>query len=592
MELLICSGTGCVGNGSLELIKAFREELKKQKLESKIKIAPSSCHGLCGNGPVILVQPDNIYYQNVTLNDVKDIVNTHCLKGEALIRLMPKEAVKNENIPKLKEIGFFSKQRLVALYNRGVIDPESIDEYIARGGYKGAARALIHMKSEEIIEEIIAAGLRGRGGAGFPTGVKWGLCAKSESDEKYIICNCDEGDPGAFMDRSIMESDPHSVLEGMLIGAKAMGAREGFIYIRSEYPLAIKHFQKAIDDANEYGLLGKDIMNSGTDFKLSIYRGAGAFVCGEETSLIHSLEGVLPEPHGRPPYPAVSGYMGKPTNINNTETWSNVPHILRQGAKWFASIGTEKSKGTKVFSLVGKVKNTGLIEVPMGITLREIVFDIGGGVPNGKKFKAVQTGGPSGGCLPKSLLDISVDYESLQEAGSIMGSGGMIVMDEDTCMVELARYFLSFSLEESCGKCTPCREGTRHMHDILTAITAGEGKEGDIELLEEMGELIKETALCGLGKTAPNPVLTTIKHFRHEYEAHIRDHKCPAKACKNLIKFEVIKENCTGCTLCAKSCPVSAIRGEPKKIHEIDQSICVKCGICRSVCRFNAIGVD
>jgi NADH:ubiquinone oxidoreductase subunit F (NADH-binding) len=495
-------------------------------------------------------------------------------------------------IPKMSDIPFFGKQQLIALANRGLVDPESIDEYIALGGYKALAKALTQMTPEDIIREIKDSGLRGRGGAGFPTGKKWELARGAPGEEKYIICNGDEGDPGAFMDRSIVESDPHAVLEGMTIGARAIGASHGFLYIRAEYPLALERLTQAIEQARGYGLLGEDILGSGFDFDITVSKGAGAFVCGEETSLIGSLEGLLPEPRVRPPYPAQSGYQGKPTNINNVETWANVPHIINRGAKWFAAIGTENCKGTKVFSLVGKIRNTGLVEVPMGISLREIVFDIGGGIPDGKKFKAVQTGGPSGGCLPESLLDLPVDYESLSKAGSIMGSGGMIVMDEETCMVEVARYFLSFTQEESCGKCPPCREGTWHMMKILEGITQGKGQEGDIELLEKLAVLVKDTALCGLGNTAPNPVLTTIHHFRHEYEAHIRDKRCPSGVCKALIRYLILEDKCTGCMACAKSCPVNCIAGERKQLHVIDQAACIKCGMCKSVCKFDAVRIE
>ena len=496
-----------------------------------------------------------------------------------------------KSIPKITDVGFFKKQKLIAMANRGLNDPEKIDEYIALGGYKAAIKALTQMTSEEIIEEVLEAGLRGRGGAGFPTGLKWKFAAGSPGDEKYVICNADEGDPGAFMDRSLVESDPHAVIEGMMIGAKAIGASKGFLYVRDEYPLAVERIIKAIDDAREYGLLGEDIFDSGFDFDLKVNRGAGAFICGEETSLIASLEGNMPEPRVRPPFPAVSGYNGKPTNINNVESWATIRHIINKGAKWFSSIGTENSKGTKVFSLVGKVNNTGLVEIPMGVTVREVIEEIGGGVLNGKKFKAVQTGGPSGGCIPESLLDTPIDYESLAKVGSIVGSGGMIVMDEDNCMVEVARYFLAFTQQESCGKCPPCREGTRHMLNILTDITEGKGKPGDIDMLLDMAQLVKDTSLCALGQTAPNPILTTIKYFRDEYEAHINEKKCPSKECKELIHFD-INDNCTGCTLCAKNCPVTAITGEKKKLHVIDQDICIKCGICDNVCNFDAVRIE
>jgi len=589
---MVCTGTGCVSGGAFEIKKTLEEELKKQKLDEEVQIITTGCNGFCANGPIVVVQPDGVFYQMLTPEVIPYLVEEHFLKGRPVPKLMYTPPKEEAPIPKMKDIGFFSKQRLIALANRGIVDPESIDEYIGRGGYKALAKALTEMTPDAIIEEILHAGLRGRGGAGFPTGKKWQICKSRPGDEKYIICNADEGDPGAFMDRSIVESDPHVVLEGMIIGAKAIGAHEGFIYIRNEYPLALKRILLAIEQAEAYGLLGEDILGSGFDFSISVHRGAGAFVCGEETSLINSLEGKPPQPRVKPPYPAQSGYLGKPTNINNVETFANVPRIIQHGADWFNAIGTETSKGTKVFSLVGKVNNTGLVEVPMGISLREIIYDIGGGVPDDKKFKAVQTGGPSGGCIPEPLLDIPVDFESLREAGCIMGSGGMIVMDETTCMVDVARYFLSFTQEESCGKCVPCRIGTKRMLELLTAICEGRGKEGDIERLEEMSSAIMDSALCALGQTAPNPVLTTIKYFRHEYEAHIYEKRCPAAACKTLITYEIIPENCTGCHACFKVCPVEAISGEKKEPHVIDQNTCIKCGMCISTCRFDAITVS
>ncbi len=589
---MVCTGTGCVSNKAFGIKEALERELEKQSLQEEIKIITTGCNGFCANGPIVVAQPEGIFYQMLTEEDIPHLVEEHFLKGRPVEKLMYSPPEEESPIPKMKDIGFFGKQQLIALANRGIIDPENIDEYIGRDGYKALAKALTSMTPEETIEEIKRSGLRGRGGAGFPTGRKWELCRNAPGDEKYIICNCDEGDPGAFMDRSIMESDPHAVLEGMLIGARAIGAGHGFVYIRNEYPLALERLQKAMKQAGEYGLMGEDILGTGFSFDLTINRGAGAFICGEETSLIGSLESRLPEPGVRPPYPAISGYMGKPTNINNVETWANIPHIVRRGAGWFGGIGTETSKGTKVFSLVGKVNNTGLVEVPMGITMREIIYDIGGGIPGNKKFKAVQMGGPSGGCIPESLLDIPVDYESLTKAGAIMGSGGMIVMDEETCMVEVARYFLAFTQEESCGKCTPCREGSRHMLNILENITRGKGEEKDLDLLERIGKLIKETALCALGNTAPNPVLTTIKHFRHEYEAHILNQKCPARACKELIKYYILEDKCNGCMVCARNCPVDTIRGERKTVHVIEQEKCIKCGICLSVCKFDAVRVE
>jgi NADH:ubiquinone oxidoreductase subunit F (NADH-binding)/(2Fe-2S) ferredoxin/NAD-dependent dihydropyrimidine dehydrogenase PreA subunit len=590
-HLLVCAGTGCVSNGSLAIKAALEKEIARHNLAEEVQVVTTGCNGFCANGPIVVEKPDGVFYQLLKEEDIPYLVEEHFLKGRPVERLMYTPAENHHPIPLMKDIPFFAKQQLVALANRGLIDPQSIDEYIARGGYQALVKALTAMSPEDLVEEVKASGLRGRGGAGFPTGRKWEACRASPGEEKYVVCNADEGDPGAFMDRSIVESDPHAVLEGMTIGARAIGASHGFIYIRGEYPLALERLVLAIEQARGYGLLGEDILGSGFSFDVTVSKGAGAFVCGEETSLIGSLEGNLPDPRVRPPYPARCGYLGRPTNINNVETWANIPHIITRGAAWYAGIGTPTSKGTKVFSLVGKVKNTGLVEVPMGITMREIVFDIGGGVPGGRKFKAVQTGGPSGGCIPERLLDTPVDYESLTRAGSIMGSGGMIVMDEGTCMVEVARYFLSFTQDESCGKCSPCREGTRHMLSILEGITQGRGEEGDIELLEQMGGLIKDTALCGLGNTAPNPVLTTIRYFRDEYEAHIRDKRCSAGVCKPLIRYSILPDKCTGCTLCAKSCPVGCIAGERKQLHVIDDAACIKCGMCQEVCRFDAVRV-
>ncbi|MFZ2146143.1 MAG: NADH-quinone oxidoreductase subunit NuoF [Sedimentisphaerales bacterium] len=534
-HIMLCAGTGCVSNGAFRIKESLEREIKKHNLQDEVGVVMTGCNGFCAQGPVAVVRPDGIFYQLLAEDDIAYLVEEHFLKGRPVERLMYTPPAEEFAVPKVSDIGFFSKQRLIALRNRGMIDPEQIDEYIARDGYTALAKALTRMKPVRIIEEIKASGLRGRGGAGFPTGRKWELARASKGNTKYIVCNADEGDPGAFMDRSIIESDPHSVLEGMIIGARAIGASHGYIYIRNEYPLARERLVKAIQQAREYGLLGEDIFGTGFNFDISIHRGAGAFVCGEETSLIASLEGRAPEPKVRPPFPVQSGLWNAPTNINNVETWANVPEIINRGAKWFSSVGTETSKGTKVFSVVGKVRNTGLVEVPMGITLREIVYDIGGGIPNNKKFKAVQTGGPSGGCIPASLLDLPIDYEKLAEVGSIMGSGGLIVMDEDTCMVDVARYFLEFLRDESCGKCTACREGVDVMYQILTNICAGNGKEEDIALLEELSEAVKDASLCALGRTAPNPVLSTIRYFRDEYEAHIKYKRCPAAVCKGII---------------------------------------------------------
>ena len=590
-HIMLCAGTGCVSNGTFRIKESLESELKKHNLQDEVGVVMTGCNGFCAQGPVAVVKPDEIFYQLLTEDNVPHLVEEHFLKGRPVEKLMYTPPAEKAPVPIMGDIGFFSKQRLIALRNRGMIDPEQIDEYIAREGYTALVKALTKMKPKEIIEQIKQSGLRGRGGAGFPTGRKWELVAAANGDKKYLVCNADEGDPGAFMDRSIIESDPHSVLEGMIIGARATGASHGYVYIRHEYPLAHERLIKAIAQAREYGLLGKDILGEGLDFDISVQQGAGAFVCGEETSLIASLEGNAPEPKVRPPFPAESGVWDAPTNINNVETWANVPEIINRGADWFAGIGTETSKGTKVFSVVGKVENTGLVEVPMGITLREIVFDIGGGIPNGKEFKAVQTGGPSGGCIPASLLDLPIDYEKLAEVGSIMGSGGLIVMDEDTCMVDVARYFLEFLKDESCGKCTACREGIDVMHDILVRICQGSGKETDIGQLEEIAEAVKDASLCALGGTAPNPVLSTIRYFRDEYESHIKDDHCPAGVCKALITFGIDEEKCKGCRLCAKNCPQEAITGEAKEVHNIDQDNCIKCGVCADVCKFDAVGV-
>ncbi len=591
-HLMLCAGTGCVSNGSHRIKELLERELAKHDLQHEVAVVMTGCNGFCAQGPVMTVQPDGIFYQLLRDEDIPRLVEEHLLKGRPVTHLMYTPPEAKAPVPKMSDIGFFSKQRLIALRNRGLIDPEKIEEYIARGGYRALAKALTSMSAEEIIEEIKRSGLRGRGGAGFPTGVKWELTAKNPQGEKYVVCNGDEGDPGAFMDRSIVESDPHSVLEGMAIGARAIGASHGFVYIRYEYPLALERLNTALGQARDNGLLGTDILGTDFAFDISVHRGAGAFVCGEETSLIGSLEGRPPEPRVRPPFPAKSGVRGRPTCINNVETWATVPEIINRGAQWFAQIGTATSKGTKVFSLVGKVKNTGLVEVPMGVTLREMVFDIGGGIQGDREFKAVQTGGPSGGCIPSSLLDLPIDYERLIEAGSIMGSGGMIVMDEGTCMVDVARYFLDFLRDESCGKCTACREGVDAMCRIVTDICAGRGKEEHIPLLEELGQAVKDGSMCALGATAPNPVMSTLRYFRDEYEAHIKDHRCPAGICRALITFRIDPEKCKACLLCNKNCPQEAISGEKKKPQRIEQEKCIKCGVCRDVCKFEAVTVQ
>jgi NADH:ubiquinone oxidoreductase subunit F (NADH-binding)/(2Fe-2S) ferredoxin/NAD-dependent dihydropyrimidine dehydrogenase PreA subunit len=598
-HLMVCAGTACVSNHAFAIKETLEKEVKKQGLENEVLIVTTGCNGFCERGPLLVVHPGKIFYQQLTEKDIPHLVEEHLLKGRPVKKLMYTPPKEKTPIPVLSDIDFFKKQVLIALRNRGLIDPEKIDEYIARDGYKAMARALTEMTPEQIINEITVSGLRGRGGAGFPTGLKWQMVRNAPTTNgnlKYLICNGDEGDPGAFMDRSILEADPHSVIEGMVIGARAVGASEGFAYVRNEYPLAIKRMSIAIEQARDYGLMGRDILGTGFDFDIKIVRGAGAFVCGEETALIASIEGRLGEPRTKPPYPAQSGLWEKPTCINNVETWANVPIIIDRGAKWFASIGTPTSKGTKVFSLVGKINNTGLVEVPMGITLREIIYDIGGGIPGGKEFKAVQTGGPSGGCIPKEQLDLPIDYESLTAAGSMMGSGGMVVMDEDTCMVDVARYFLSFTKDESCGKCTPCREGTKAMLDILTRIAEGKGTEEDLILLEEMAHAVKDSSLCGLGKTAPNPVLTTLRYFRHEYETHIQDKKCPAHVCRQLNVYTIDEDRCLtvgkGCDLCRRNCSADAIRGAKNEPHRIVQEKCIKCGVCYEVCNFGAVKVE
>ena len=587
--ITLCDGSACLQKKSKELEAAFEKEREKRGLTDRLSIRLSGCLGVCAQGPVVVVNPEYTIYGGVTTADVPEIIESHVLHQKPVERLIIKEDhLFNRCFRVFGDLDFFGRQMRIVLRNCGIIDPESMDDYLAVRGYEALAKVLTEMTPADVIAQIKRAGLRGRGGAGFPTGIKWELTARQPADEKFLICNADEGDPGAFMDRSTIEGDPHTVLEGMIIGAYAIGARRGFVYIRAEYPLAIKRLETAIAEARRAGFLGDNIMGSSYSFDLEIRLGAGAFVCGEETALIHSVEGHRGMPRPRPPYPSVQGLFDKPTLINNVETWANIPVIILDGADWFSSVGTEKSKGTKVFALAGKIKNTGLIEVPMGMTLRQIIYDIGGGIPNNKKFKALQTGGPSGGCLSEAYLDTKIDYESLAAAGSIMGSGGMIILDEDACMVNIARFFLEFTQNESCGKCTPCREGTKRMLEILTRITEGKGEQGDIEKLERLGQLIKKASLCGLGQSAPNPVLSTIKNFRQEYEEHIRDKKCAAKVCAALCGYE-ITDACVGCTACKKVCPTGAISGDPKTRHKIDVSKCIRCGACYQACKFHAI---
>ncbi|MEQ2129822.1 NADH-quinone oxidoreductase subunit NuoF [Caldanaerobacter subterraneus KAk] len=588
-HVMICGGTGCTSSGSDEVAERFIEEIKKAGLDKEILVVRTGCFGLCELGPVVVVYPEGVFYSRVKPEYVPEIVEEHLLKGRPVRKYIYGESLEEKAIKPLEETPFFRKQRRIALRNCGVINPEDIREAIAFDGYKALAKVLTEMTPEQVIEEVKKSGLRGRGGGGFPTGVKWEFAYKQKETPKYVVCNADEGDPGAFMDRSILEGDPHSVLEAMAIAGYAIGANHGYIYVRAEYPLAVKRLKIAIQQAREYGLLGKDIFGTGFDFDIEIRLGAGAFVCGEETALLNSIMGKRGEPRPRPPFPAVKGVWGKPTIINNVETFANIPPIILNGGEWFASIGTEKSKGTKVFALTGKVNNTGLIEVPMGTTLREIIYEIGGGIPGGKKFKAAQIGGPSGGCIPAELLDTPIDYDSLTSAGAMMGSGGLVVMDEDTCMVNVAKFFLEFTVDESCGKCAPCRIGTKRMLELLDKITSGKGEEGDIEKLEELAKTIKATALCGLGQTAPNPVLSTLRYFRHEYEAHIKEKRCPAGVCTALLSFVIDPEKCKACGICAKNCPVGAISGKPKTPYVIDQEKCIKCGTCIDKCPFGAI---
>ncbi|HOT73336.1 MAG TPA: NADH-quinone oxidoreductase subunit NuoF [Anaerohalosphaeraceae bacterium] len=590
--LTCCDGSSCLRNQARQVRQALEEELERQQLRQDVEIHLSGCVGMCSKGPILIVNPGYIMYGNLRPEDAVEIVQKHLVEGEPVSRLVISEDhLFNRFYRIFGDSEFFGRQMRIALRNCGIVDPEKLDDYLAMRGYEALARVLTEMTPQQVIEEVKKSGLRGRGGAGFPTGLKWEYTARQPESEKYVICNADEGDPGAFMDRSAIEGDPHTILEGMIIGGYAIGSHQGIIYIRAEYPLAVKRLQKAIEDARREGLLGERILGSDFSFDIRICLGAGAFVCGEETAMIHSIEGYRGMPRPRPPYPSVSGLFGKPTLINNVETWANIPVVIIEGAKWFSSIGTATSKGTKVFALAGKVHNTGLIEVPMGTTLREIIFGIGGGIPNGKKFKAVQTGGPSGGCLPEQYLDTQIDYESLTKAGSIMGSGGMIVIDEDSCMVKMAKFFIEFTQDESCGKCTPCREGTKRMLEILTRITKGDGRPGDIEKLERLGMMIQKASLCGLGQSAPNPILSTIRNFRDEYEEHIHQKKCRAHECTALLSF-IIQDNCVGCGACKRVCPVNAISGNRKEKHVISQQLCIKCGQCYLACKFNAIAKE
>ena len=590
-HVLICGGTGCTSSGSVAVREAMAKELELAGLSDEVKIVQTGCFGLCANGPIMIIYPEGTFYSHVKVDDVKEIVEEHLLKGRLVERLLHKETDEGvtETVHSLSDTKFYKKQHRVALRNCGVINPESIDEYIGTDGYQALGKVLTEMKPQEVIDTILASGLRGRGGAGFPTGRKWQFAADQPAGKKYVVCNADEGDPGAFMDRSVLEGDPHAVLEAMAIAGYAIGADEGYIYVRAEYPIAVQRLTIAINQAREYGLLGKDIFGTGFNFDITLRLGAGAFVCGEETALLASIEGKRGEPHPRPPFPAVKGLFGKPTIINNVETLANIAQIINKGADWFASMGTEKSKGTKVFALGGKITNTGLVEIPMGTTLREIIEDIGGGIPNGKKFKAAQTGGPSGGCIPASLIDTPIDYDNLLAIGSMMGSGGLIVMDEDNCMVDIAKFFLEFTVDESCGKCVPCRTGTRRLLEILEKITSGNGEMEDLDKLEELCNYIKSTSLCGLGQTAPNPVVSTLRYFRDEYIAHIVDKKCPAGVCKKLLHYHIAAEKCRGCTACARQCPTNAISGAVRTPHTIDPAKCIKCGACMATCKFGAI---
>jgi NADP-reducing hydrogenase subunit HndC len=589
-HVLVCGGTGCTSSGSAKIIESLQAEIKKNGLNTEVAVVQTGCHGLCALGPIVIIYPEATFYAMVKEEDVPEIVSEHLLKGRIVTRLLYKEMVTEDGgIKSLNDTDFYKKQHRIALRNCGVINPENIDEYIGTGGYEALGKVLTEYTPDQVIQTILDSGLRGRGGGGFPTGLKWKLAKGNDADQKYVCCNADEGDPGAFMDRSVLEGDPHVVLEAMAIAGYAIGATQGYIYVRAEYPIAVDRLEIAISQAREYGLLGKNIFNSGFDFDIELRLGAGAFVCGEETALMTSIEGNRGEPRPRPPFPAQKGLFQKPTILNNVETYANIPQIIINGPEWFAAMGTEKSKGTKVFALGGKIHNTGLVEIPMGTPLREVIEEIGGGIPNGKKFKAAQTGGPSGGCIPAEHFDIPIDYDNLISIGSMMGSGGLIVMDEDNCMVDIAKFFLEFTVDESCGKCTPCRIGTKRLYEILDKITKGQGTMEDLDKLEDLCYYIKENALCGLGQTAPNPVLSTLRYFKDEYVAHVIDKKCPAGVCKALLSYMIDADKCKGCTLCARICPNGAIQGKVKEAHLIDQSKCIKCGACMEKCKFGAI---
>ena len=588
-HVLVCGGTGCTSSGSQQIMETLKEEIKKAGLEKEVSVVQTGCHGLCALGPIMIVYPDASFYSMVKVEDIPEIVQEHLLKGRVVTRLLYQETVTPAGVKALIDTDFYKKQHRIALRNCGIINPEVIEEYIGTGGYQALGKVLTEMTPDDVIQCLIDSGLRGRGGGGFPTGLKWKLAKQNEADQKYVCCNADEGDPGAFMDRSVLEGDPHAVLEAMAIAGYAIGANQGYIYVRAEYPIAVERLKIAISQAREMELLGKDIFGSGFDFDIDLRLGAGAFVCGEETALMTSIEGNRGEPRPRPPFPAQKGLFGKPSILNNVETYANIPQIILNGPEWFASMGTEKSKGTKVFALGGKIHNTGLVEIPMGTTLREVIEEIGGGIPNGKKFKAAQTGGPSGGCIPAEHFDIPIDYDNLISIGSMMGSGGLIVMDETDCMVDIAKFFLEFTVEESCGKCTPCRIGTKRMLEILTKITKGTATMEDLDKLEELCYYVKENSACGLGQTAPNPVLSTLRYFRDEYEAHIKEKRCPAGVCKALLSYHIDADKCKGCTLCARNCPVGAIIGSVKNPHIIDTDKCVKCGACMEKCKFGAI---